>query len=138
MRSFKHKSGSLSHSCFFYMLLLKLFQGLLVIKNIQTPSELMFGAGNVALKAAPNPFLFTLYLYLKRIRLNQLMFHYCNTELVKAVTGGYKVKYHPEGPDKEAWEVDFSTPWRRIDMLPDLEKCLGVKLPAPTEFHTEG
>jgi lysyl-tRNA synthetase class 2 len=58
--------------------------------------------------------------------------------MVKSITGGYKVMYHSEGADKEPWEVDFTPPWRRIDMIPDLEKCLGTKLPPATEFHTEG
>lgn len=58
--------------------------------------------------------------------------------MVKAITGDYKVKYHPEGPEGEAWEVDFTPPFRRLDMIGDLEKCLNVKMPAPTEFHTEG
>lgn len=50
--------------------------------------------------------------------------------LVKSITGGYKVKFHPDGPDGECLEADFTPPFRRLRMLPDLEKALGVKLPA--------
>ena len=58
--------------------------------------------------------------------------------MVKSLTGGYKVTYHPDGPEGEPWEVDFTPPFRRIDMLKDLETILKVKFPDPTKFSTEG
>jgi len=58
--------------------------------------------------------------------------------MVKSITGSYKVSYHPEGPDGEVYEVDYSPPFARFKMLPDLEKEIGMKLPAATELHTEG
>ena len=59
--------------------------------------------------------------------------------MVKNLTGGsLKVTYHPEGPEGEAWEVDFTPPFKRVDMLGELEKELGVKLPARDTLGTEG
>lgn len=58
--------------------------------------------------------------------------------MVKHLTGGYKVTYHPEGPDGPAWEVDYTPPFRRVSMIPELEKILGVEFPPPTEFNTAG
>lgn len=58
--------------------------------------------------------------------------------LVKYLTGGYKVKYHPEGPEGPEWEIDFTPPFRRIDMIKDLEKILGVELPSPEELNIPG
>ena len=58
--------------------------------------------------------------------------------MVKSITGGYKVKYHPEGPGGEEWEIDFTPPFRRLDMFKDLEKVLGVKMPASDQFNTAG
>ena len=58
--------------------------------------------------------------------------------MVKQITGGYKIKYQPEGPDGETWEVDFCPPFARIDMLKDLEKELGVKLPTADQLSTTG
>ena len=79
--------------------------------------------------------------------------------MVKAITGSYKVKYHPDENSEEVWEADFTPPFRRFYMFPELEKILKVcmtpfdlqhvtsskydenfqtKLPAPTELHTEG
>jgi lysyl-tRNA synthetase class 2 len=60
--------------------------------------------------------------------------------LVKSVTGGYKVKYHPDGkdvPGGREFEIDFSTPWKRFDMIKELEAKLGVTLPAADTLHTE-
>lgn len=65
----------------------------------------------------------------------------CNVSLagmVKHLTGGYKVTYHPEGPEGPEYEIDFTPPFRKISMLDELEKVLGVKLPAPDQFETEG
>ncbi|CAM6101399.1 unnamed protein product [Calypogeia fissa] len=50
--------------------------------------------------------------------------------LVKELTGGYKIKYHTNGADHEPVEIDFTPPFRRIDMLEGLEKVGGIVLPA--------
>lgn len=60
--------------------------------------------------------------------------------LVKYVTGGTKVTYHPEGkdkPDGPAYEIDFATPWKRFDMIKELEAQLGVTFPPADTLHTE-
>merc|ERR1711974_284922 len=38
------------------------------------------------------------------------------------------------GPE---WEVDFTPPFKRLRMFPDLEKALGEKPPKPDQLHTE-
>lgn len=58
--------------------------------------------------------------------------------MVKHISGGYKVTYHPEGPEGQAYEIDFTPPFRKISMVGELEKALGVKLPAADQFDTEG
>ncbi|BBN09730.1 lysyl-tRNA synthetase, class II [Marchantia polymorpha subsp. ruderalis] len=50
--------------------------------------------------------------------------------LVKQLTGGYKIKYHANGSDQEPVELDFTPPFRRIDMLEGLEQIGGIKIPA--------
>jgi lysyl-tRNA synthetase class 2 len=52
------------------------------------------------------------------------------SSMVKSITGGYKVIYHPEGPDGPVNEVDFTPPFRRISMCSGLEAALNVKLPS--------
>ncbi|KAL8149470.1 hypothetical protein AgCh_006470 [Apium graveolens] len=49
--------------------------------------------------------------------------------MVKELTGGYKVRYHANGLENEAIEIDFTPPFRRIDMIEDLEKMAGLNIP---------
>lgn len=58
--------------------------------------------------------------------------------MVKNITGSYKIMYHPDGPEGQAYEIDFTPPFRRISMVEELEKVLGVKLPETSLFETEG
>lgn len=58
--------------------------------------------------------------------------------MVKHITGSYKITYHPDGPEGQAHEIDFTPPFRRISMVEELEKALGVKLPETRLFETEG
>lgn len=52
------------------------------------------------------------------------------------------VTYHPNATDPEnlgePLTVDFTPPFRRVRMIPDLEKVLNVKLPPASEFGTPG
>ncbi|XP_032652266.1 lysine--tRNA ligase isoform X1 [Chelonoidis abingdonii] len=57
--------------------------------------------------------------------------------MVKHITGSYKVTYHPDGPEGHACEIDFTPPFRKISMVCELERILGVKLPATDHFETE-
>jgi len=60
--------------------------------------------------------------------------------MVKALTGGYKIVYHPEGteePDAPVWEIDFTPPFKRLDLYGELEAQLGCTLPAADQLHTE-
>lgn len=57
--------------------------------------------------------------------------------LVKHLTGGYKLKYHPEGKDGQEMELDFTTPWKRFNMIEELEKQLDVKFPPGDQLETD-
>ncbi len=56
--------------------------------------------------------------------------------MVKSIFGKYKISFHPEGPEGPEWEVDFTPPFKRVRMIPDLEAALGDKLPAPETLAT--
>ncbi|KAH3660519.1 hypothetical protein OGAPHI_007105 [Ogataea philodendri] len=58
------------------------------------------------------------------------------SEMVKEITGDYKVKYHPEGPEGKELTLDFSRPWKRINMIEELEKVFDVKFPPGDQLHT--
>lgn len=52
------------------------------------------------------------------------------SRMVHTIHGTYKINYHPDGPDGEALELDFTPPFRIVDMIGGLEKALGVKFPS--------
>lgn len=56
--------------------------------------------------------------------------------MVKAITGSYKIKYHPEGKGEglPEYDLDFSPPWKRFDMIEELESKLNVKFPPGEEL----
>lgn len=56
--------------------------------------------------------------------------------LVKEITGGTKLQYHPEGPEGPEITIDFTAPFRRVSMIDELEAKLNVKFPAPDTFTT--
>ena len=65
--------------------------------------------------------------------------------MVLKFTGGYQIKYHPEGKDefdkktgkkltnKPEWIIDFKPPFKRIEMIKELEKELNVTFPQNLE-----
>ncbi|KAJ3194149.1 lysyl-tRNA synthetase [Irineochytrium annulatum] len=57
--------------------------------------------------------------------------------MVKHITGGYKVVYHPQGQEGEAWTIDFTPPFRRVRMIPELESVLKCKFPPADELASD-
>ncbi|KAL1556642.1 lysine--tRNA ligase [Salvia divinorum] len=55
--------------------------------------------------------------------------------MVKELTDGYKIKYHANGLDQDPIEIDFTPPFRRIDMIDELEKI--AKLNIPKDLSSE-
>ncbi|XP_030510203.1 lysine--tRNA ligase, cytoplasmic isoform X1 [Cannabis sativa] len=49
--------------------------------------------------------------------------------MVKELTGGYKIRYHANGLDAEPIEIDFTPPFRRIDMIGELERMANLNIP---------
>ncbi|KAK4430239.1 Lysine--tRNA ligase, cytoplasmic [Sesamum alatum] len=49
--------------------------------------------------------------------------------MVKELTGGYKIKYHANGLENDPIEIDFTPPFRRIDMIGELEKLANLNIP---------
>jgi len=52
--------------------------------------------------------------------------------------GGWKGRIVCGLVPSQVYEVDWSPPFRRVYMIPELEKQLGVKFPPPSEFHSSG
>eukprot|EP00917_Polyrhabdina_sp_WS-2016_P013450 GHVP01029560.1.p1 GENE.GHVP01029560.1~~GHVP01029560.1.p1 ORF type:complete len:580 (-),score=122.83 GHVP01029560.1:4303-5790(-) len=55
--------------------------------------------------------------------------------MVKEICGTTKVSYNMG--DGTVYEIDFSGPFEKFDMIPELEKCLGVKFPCASTFESE-
>ncbi|KAM7481053.1 hypothetical protein LguiB_005636 [Lonicera macranthoides] len=49
--------------------------------------------------------------------------------MIKELTCSYKVKYHANGLGNEPIEINFTPPFRRIDMIEDLEKMANLSIP---------
>lgn len=59
------------------------------------------------------------------------------SEMVKEITGSYVIKYHPDPNNLEKeYELNFSRPWKRINMIEELEKTFSVKFPPGDQLHT--
>ncbi|CRK19988.1 hypothetical protein BN1708_003269 [Verticillium longisporum] len=54
--------------------------------------------------------------------------------LVKHLTGGYKTQFHTQ--TGEVYEVNWEKPWKRFEMIPELEKQTGEKFPPSNQLHT--
>jgi lysyl-tRNA synthetase class 2 len=56
--------------------------------------------------------------------------------MVKDITGSYKILYHSNGLDQPPIEIDFTPPFKRIDMIKGLEEYSQgkIKLPADLEL----
>eukprot|EP01085_Mycamoeba_gemmipara_P003640 Mycagemm_TRINITY_DN10278_c2_g1::TRINITY_DN10278_c2_g1_i1::g.3640::m.3640 type:complete len:615 gc:universal TRINITY_DN10278_c2_g1_i1:2189-345(-) len=51
--------------------------------------------------------------------------------IVKEVTGGYKIVYHPDGnQESQGVQIDFTPPFKRFSMITDLERLAGFTFPA--------
>lgn len=55
--------------------------------------------------------------------------------LVKYVTGGTQTTFNTQSG--EEYHVDWSAPWKRIDMIPALEEATGEKFPPGDQLHTD-
>lgn len=59
--------------------------------------------------------------------------------MAKEICGSYHIQYHPvEGDPEKVFEIDFTPPFKRVYMIPELENKLGINFPSPAEFHTPG
>ena len=54
--------------------------------------------------------------------------------LVKDVIGSYETVLHR---DDKVYEINWSRPWKRIQMIPTLEKETGEKFPPADQLHTD-
>ena len=117
----------------------ELYHKMLVVGGIDRVYEIGRQFRNEGIDLTHNPEFTTCEFYMAYADYNDLMqiTEIMLSGLVYEITGGYVFKYHPTdeegGPE---FEVDFTPPFRRVSMIRELEKKLGVTFPHPSEFDT--
>lgn len=56
--------------------------------------------------------------------------------MVMKLFGKYQIQYHPQGPEGPVLDIDFTPPFRRLDMIQTLEEKLDCTFPPGDQLHT--
>jgi len=117
----------------------ELYHKILVVGGIDRVYEIVRQFRNESIDMTHNPEFTTCEFYMAYADYEDLvdLTEKLIAGMVKSIFGTYKVSYHPDGPENPEWTLDFTPPFRKLRMFPDLEKALGEKLPKPTELATE-
>ncbi|RUP48072.1 hypothetical protein BC936DRAFT_145002, partial [Jimgerdemannia flammicorona] len=117
----------------------ELFLKMLVVGGLDRVYEIGRQFRNEGIDLTHNPEFTTCEFYMAYADIHDLMdlTESLVAGMVKYITGGYKVTYHPQGPEGPAMDIDFTPPFRKVNMMETLEEKLGVKFPPGDQLHTD-
>ncbi|KAK6507982.1 lysyl-tRNA synthetase [Arthrobotrys musiformis] len=114
----------------------ELYLKMLVVGGLERVYEIGRQFRNEGIDLTHNPEFTTCEFYMAYADVNDVMdmTEELVSGLVKYVTGGYTTKFHTQSG--EIYDVNWEKPWRRVDMMTELEKATGKKFPAGDQLHT--